>query len=57
MYKLIAEGLPNITAEEKKAKLKVARHHLRRLDKIAAACREEVKANTYQQNIDQKRIK
>ena len=57
MYKLMAEGLPDITEEEKEDQQKINRRYMMRLNKIADKCREEINDNTYQDKIEAKRIK
>ena len=57
MYKLMADGLPDVTRAEKIEQLKIDRRHLQKLDKIAERSREEVKDNTYGPNIEAKLVK
>ena len=56
MYKLIAEGMPDVTQEEPNEQLKVDRRHRQKLDKIADRIREELRDKTYMTKIEAKRI-
>ena len=57
MNKLIADGLPDVTREEKAEQVKINRRHRQKLDKIAERSREEVQAKTYLDKIEDKRVR
>ena len=57
MYKLIADGLPDVTRKEKEEQLNINRRHQQKLDKIAERAREEVQAKTYLDKIEDKRVR